>query len=358
MGKTIDYEDLRFYARAALVSYKTPAELKALYHDYAASKPTILDKFFTEANCYPKRVEVNDCGFSYAERNDEVILMFPGTRKEREVFWTDFKTDFDIPVVEATFLGNGNSFFTHRGFLRRFQQLHPEIWRVVQNFGINRKYTVVGHSLGAAIATFVALELKSKGYDAMCVTLAAPKIGDRDFVTLASKLGPKMIRLVRTNDPLPKLSPLKILLQGCGEEVQIDTPNSVWLLVLLGSIASFFLISSSLLSVLITIVLMVIGLDRTHSTESYVRLIDGLNTVPSSRIPENFPQITPKCLPQWYLIIVVTIIAYVYNWTGLGLKMLRAHFRNTVPRKAADRALLFLSGYFGQKFDLKLKKSS
>ena len=55
----------------------------------------------------------------------------------------------------------------------------------------------------------------------MCVTLAAPKIGDRDFVTLASKLGPKMIRLVRTNDPLPKLSPLKILLQGCGEEVQI-----------------------------------------------------------------------------------------------------------------------------------------
>ena len=75
-----------------------------------------------------------------------------GTRKEREVFWTDFKTDFDIPVVEATFLGKGNSFFTHRGFLRRFQQLHPEIWRVVQNFGIDRRYTVVGHSLGAAIA--------------------------------------------------------------------------------------------------------------------------------------------------------------------------------------------------------------
>ena len=76
-------------------------------------------------------------------------------------------------------------------------------------------------------ATFVALELKSKGYDAMCVTLAAPKIGDRDFVTLASKLGPKMIRLVRTNDPLPKLSPLKILLQGCGEEVQIGLVTNI-----------------------------------------------------------------------------------------------------------------------------------
>ena len=38
------------------------------------------DKFFTEANCYPQRVEVDDCGFSYAERNDEVILMFPGFR--------------------------------------------------------------------------------------------------------------------------------------------------------------------------------------------------------------------------------------------------------------------------------------
>ena len=39
----ISYEN-HFSARAALVSYKTPAELKALYHDYAASKPTILGK--------------------------------------------------------------------------------------------------------------------------------------------------------------------------------------------------------------------------------------------------------------------------------------------------------------------------
>ena len=41
--------------------------------------------------------------------------------------------------------------------------MHADLWNVINTFGSNRKYTVVGHSLGGAMAILLTLEMKSKG---------------------------------------------------------------------------------------------------------------------------------------------------------------------------------------------------
>lgn len=145
-----------------MVSYKTEKEFEKFFDRYKRNQPTILDKYFDEIKTKPKRIRCQDCGFAVAERNDEVLIMFPGTRKERTCFYTDFKTDFDIPIVEATFI-SASTFRTHRGFLRRYKLMYQDIWKIVHKYGYQRRYTVVGHSLGAAMAIFLALELKAKG---------------------------------------------------------------------------------------------------------------------------------------------------------------------------------------------------
>jgi len=340
MAMDVDYEDLKFYARAALVSYKTEDEFDKIHKKYEQNESTILDKYFDELKSEPpSRIRCGDCGFAIAERKTEILIMFPGTRKELSCFYTDFKTDMDIPIVEATFI-QGHSFRTHRGFLRRYHQMHQAIWKKIQHFGTNRQYTVVGHSLGAAMAIFLALELKSKGYQTLCVTLAAPKIGDQNFVELAREINPKTIRLIRTNDPLPKLSPIhSCLLTHFGDALTIDQPNDVWLLVTVGSFLCFLVIPSLLLCVLSSFIMMLLGVQLTHSTESYVALVDNLPNRPPIRSNENFPPPTLKCLPQWYPIIAVTIFAYSLQWTKNSFQIVRRHLRKTIPRRLADQAL-------------------
>ena len=68
-----------------------------------------------------------------------------------------------------------------------------------------------------------------------------------------------------------KFGPIRAKLWGFWRNK--DSPNFVWLLVLLGSFASFFLTSSSLVSVFITFILMVIGLVRVQNQELQVEVL-------------------------------------------------------------------------------------
>ena len=64
-------------------------------------------------------------------------------------------------MIETTFLGE--TFRTHRGFLRRYLSYRRRLLEIVSEFGRDKRFVVVGHSLGAAVATFASLELKNKG---------------------------------------------------------------------------------------------------------------------------------------------------------------------------------------------------
>jgi predicted lipase len=72
-----------------------------------------------------------------------------------------------------------------------------------------RLTTVVGHSLGAALATLFVMEndLKRKFDIVSLCTFASPRVGNMEFVHLFNKLPLDSWRIVNTSDVVPRLPP-------------------------------------------------------------------------------------------------------------------------------------------------------
>jgi pimeloyl-ACP methyl ester carboxylesterase len=95
----------------------------------------------------------------------------------------------------------------HKGFFSLYQLIaHPVETAIMLN--CPPKIVVVGHSLGAGLATMLGLELKTAGYDVEVVTFGSPRVGNRAFTKLFnSAFSTSSTRVVLANDAVPHLPP-------------------------------------------------------------------------------------------------------------------------------------------------------
>jgi len=95
----------------------------------------------------------------------------------------------------------------HAGFLASWAILRREAFKAVERLDPHKEkvYTVVGHSLGAAMALMMADDLKTMGYMVEEVyTAGSPRVGDSRFVAwLKSRL--RIVRIVNNYDLVPVL---------------------------------------------------------------------------------------------------------------------------------------------------------
>lgn len=90
------------------------------------------------------------------------------------------------------------------------------------------KVVVVGHSLGGAIATIAAAEIRKHGIEADLYTYGAPRIAGAalsDFIT-NQKLGGNF-RVTHDDDPVPRLPPLFLGFRHVSPEYWITSGNHV-----------------------------------------------------------------------------------------------------------------------------------
>ncbi|OBA19922.1 alpha/beta-hydrolase [Metschnikowia bicuspidata var. bicuspidata NRRL YB-4993] len=92
----------------------------------------------------------------------------------------------------------------------------------------NYRLSVTGHSLGAALAILAGIELRLMGLDVLVVTLATPRIGDKNFASYVDDLfntkdvtqvidkeksfdniGTALIRMIHLHDVVPYLPPTR-----------------------------------------------------------------------------------------------------------------------------------------------------
>ena len=99
----------------------------------------------------------------------------------------------------------------HTGFLDSWRGGRKPIinsWKVVLDTYPGYKTAVTGHSLGGALATLCALQLK-KSVPAASVSLftyGCPRVGDQTFANfIESSLGSNSYRVTHLNDPVPRL---------------------------------------------------------------------------------------------------------------------------------------------------------
>ncbi|XP_038683964.1 phospholipase A(1) DAD1, chloroplastic-like [Tripterygium wilfordii] len=111
------------------------------------------------------------------------------------------------PMVESGFLSLYDSGTATSPSLR--DMLREEIKRLLQSYGDEPlSLTVTGHSLGAALATLAAHDIKTAFKRAPLVTVISfggPRVGNRCFRRQLEKQGTKVLRIVNDDDLITKV---------------------------------------------------------------------------------------------------------------------------------------------------------
>ena len=106
-----------------------------------------------------------------------------------------------------------------------------------------------GHSLGAALATLLALDLGSTGLDSVeLVTWASPRVGDQAFRDAFAKLVPCVARFTCGADIVPRMPPEVLGFYHVGPEVRLDawvTTSKNSIVALASGIAALATLTSS-----------------------------------------------------------------------------------------------------------------
>ncbi|KAM1252296.1 hypothetical protein ACFX13_041164 [Malus domestica] len=111
------------------------------------------------------------------------------------------------PMVESGFL---SLYTSGTDLIPSLQQiLRQEIARLLQSYGNEPlSITFTGHSLGAALATLAAYDIKTTFNRSPLVTVfsfAGPRVGNSSFRRNLDKKGPKVLRIVNSDDVITKV---------------------------------------------------------------------------------------------------------------------------------------------------------
>ncbi|XP_062098105.1 phospholipase A(1) DAD1, chloroplastic-like [Humulus lupulus] len=111
------------------------------------------------------------------------------------------------PMVESGFLSLYTSSTDHSPSLQ--QMVRHEIGRLLQSYGDQPlSLTITGHSLGAALATLAAYDIKTHFNRAPLVTVISfggPRVGNQSFRCRLEKQGTKVLRIVNSDDVITKV---------------------------------------------------------------------------------------------------------------------------------------------------------
>lgn len=95
--------------------------------------------------------------------------------------------------------------FVHAGFRRESKKILPLIFKYINQYP-NRKIWITGHSLGAAMATYIAQELEFvKKPATMLFTYGSPRVGSHDYV---EDFKTEHHRFVNCNDMVTRVPPV------------------------------------------------------------------------------------------------------------------------------------------------------
>ena len=117
----------------------------------------------------------------------------------------------------------------HQGFWRSWKEARTGVMAALMSAAQSYpsfRVVVVGHSLGGAIATFAAAEIRNTGVIADLYTYGAPRIAGSslsDYITNQNRGG--NFRVTHTDDPVPRLPPLLLGYEHISPEYWITSPN-------------------------------------------------------------------------------------------------------------------------------------
>lgn len=109
----------------------------------------------------------------------------------------------DANVSKSIFLGR---YRVHSGFFNEHQHVFGQ---VMEGADLSLPILFTGHSLGAAIATLLAMSAKTEySADVEVINFGSPRVGDKAFAKAYNKIIPKTVRVVHDKDVVPRVPKL------------------------------------------------------------------------------------------------------------------------------------------------------
>ncbi|XP_020238846.1 phospholipase A(1) DAD1, chloroplastic [Cajanus cajan] len=142
--------------------------------------------------------------------------------------WTTFhkdQTQTTTPMVQSGFLNLYTSPCKSENSESLQHMVRKEISQILQDYaGEPLSLTVTGHSLGAALATLTAYDIKATFISRLSMTttvvsFGGPRVGNRRFRQQLEKQGTKVLRIVNSDDVVTKVPGL-VLHVGEGHEMR------------------------------------------------------------------------------------------------------------------------------------------
>lgn len=201
MEKSINWERVSRSAEASRLAYIDGKTAKTHYKNLGYTKHHYFDVDGAQAHV--------------CENKQEILIACRGTQPtEINDLLADLNT---IPKRH----GPG---FVHSGFRGEARKVYPKILDLVQK-NHNKSILVTGHSLGAAMATYIAQELSWEGYaDVELYTYGSPRLGSDDF---ADAMTVPHWRFVNNNDGVTHVPPALLGFKHHGELMYINYNGNI-----------------------------------------------------------------------------------------------------------------------------------
>lgn len=177
-------------------------------------------------------VDVENClqAFVGVDQNlNSIIIAFRGTQKEsiqnwiEDLFWKQL--DLNYPGMPEAMVHHGFYSAYHNTTLRAgVLNAVKQAREIYGDVGV----MVTGHSMGAAMASFCALDLmvNHNAEDVQVVTFGQPRVGNAAFAAYFSKYVPRTIRVTNSHDIVPHLPPY---FTSFPQKTYHHFPREVWL---------------------------------------------------------------------------------------------------------------------------------
>lgn len=133
----------------------------------------------------------------------EIVVAFRGSSSVR-----NWMADLDFVQVSCDYTDGCR---VHDGFKDSWNEISESVLDYVeQAFASYPSYTlaVTGHSLGGAVGTIAAVELRNLGHDCDLYTYGSPRVGNLAFAEYVTNQPGTEYRATHYDDPVPRLPPI------------------------------------------------------------------------------------------------------------------------------------------------------
>ena len=166
----------------------------------------------------------NPGGFGFVAQvkgADEFIVSIRGTQTPEE--WAKNFTAVPNPWNDVPGVG-----FVHLGFEQLWRRVRASVFQGLRSVPVGARITMVGHSLGGAMATLGAGDIKrnlGKDVNVDLWTVGCPRVGLIRFRNNFNDLIPQNFRVVNQGDIVPHVPSLLAFFAHAGKEIDVRGRN-------------------------------------------------------------------------------------------------------------------------------------